>query len=853
MVAWCFIKPYRSFKSASADQSHVNRSKEPANATTGSRYSVIDPRISRLDPANSDIHSSPMARAQASYRPLNNRGSQGFLGMPNAMDEDDDDFGSSMFDDIGSEVRPIPPPPRVARTVSVAEEAHQVLTLQEFETQRPTFDSWRTPEKNSSPLAYRRPEADLSPYSQDSRTSRDGLLSSPVSIDNSPSRRPLPPSRFSRMPDSLMEDLDRLAPPPIMRRTESSESFTRSPANEDADAAIVRKSVISQQLPVPVQPQQKSQYSPGPYSGPPLKSSLKPPADSVISNSDASTNTLSMSSSSSLGMLDDAQKRASAISASTTPRPSIAPVSMIKRDDQDVLSGSLQTSARNRLSQPPSSRQTISPVPSSVRSVSQESVDHFGNPTRSAMRNTPSPSMDLPKPAILRESSPVNNIPKRQSVVFTEDTIGGQEARPAFGRASQSAPNLLVTKPPGFASNSPTGDSSDDDDDVPLALLQANMLPSRGTTPDLRLSTSPSMMSLGQRTNTMGTQSATTPRSSLPPFARKIPLTEDVFANSMNNRASMMRPPPGVSPVPGMPPGGLVGVIAEEERFRGIRRAGTAQAGSMHAGMSMGMGGVGPMAIPGMGPGMGAPNYGAMDPTQQVIMMETLQAVQQQNAMMSQLLMHIQTQGSAPASPVIMQEGFAAPVNPNYIRPASVMSGAYAQPQHAMQQLMGVNPHARTQSMVNLVRPGPAPRTMSMIDTAPPFAHGAAPWETHSAGPGSAMGLGLNYAPSVAPSERSLVGQPNRYRPISSGQDGHSGVDGRGSGTLSMNGVPMGVRNMQSVAPTAANVEDARKRNSMLSAVVHPKGRVGEVASVSGEAEEEEDWSSFARRRRQKT
>src|ERR1700761_7263560 len=91
--------------------------------------------------------------------------------------------------------------------------------------------------------------------------------------------------------------------------------------------------------------------------------------------------------------------------------------------------------------------------------------------------------------------------------------------------------------------------------------------------------------------------------------------------------------PPGQSPVPGLPPGGLVGVIAEEEKMKSIRRAGTdtgkspmpPMGGSMglSPGMSMGMGG---LNIPGLGPGMGA---GAMPMMQMAAMQDQSQINQQ--------------------------------------------------------------------------------------------------------------------------------------------------------------------------------------------------------------------------------
>jgi len=103
--------------------------------------------------------------------------------------------------------------------------------------------------------------------------------------------------------------------------------------------------------------------------------------------------------------------------------------------------------------------------------------------------------------------------------------------------------------------------------------------------------------------------------------------------------------------------------------------------------------------------------------------------------------------------------------------------------------------------------------------------------EGFMSGAASVRGLGLqdnNYAPSVAPSERSNIGQPSRYKPVQSSNlaDGGSTI----------------------TAITTIQPSKAEKKKSFLSAIIHPahKGRGKEIAVE----DDEEDWSNFAMKRR---
>jgi hypothetical protein len=206
------------------------------------------------------------------------------------------------------------------------------------------------------------------------------------------------------------------------------------------------------------------------------------------------------------------------------------------------------------------------------------------------------------------------------------------------------------------------------------------------------------------------------------------------------------------------------------------------------------------------------PNQGVSE--QNAINAQLLQVVQQQNMM----LQHMYTQ-MASTIPGMAIPGM--PPTPGSPRPLSVHGGGYGQPPRPGLQ-------SRTMSMVNPPNLAQQPRTMSMLNTTSPFAN---QWGTQAAplisGAGSVRGFGSTYAPSVAPSERSLVGQPSRYRPVSTVNLGDS------QSTIT-----------SLTAPLESDVS-MKKKSGFFSAIIHSKGKVGETTN-----EDEDDWASFARKRR---
>ncbi|KAI0136414.1 hypothetical protein BJ170DRAFT_589395 [Xylariales sp. AK1849] len=394
---------------------------------------------------------------------------------------------------------------------------------------------------------------------------------------------------------------------------------------------------------------------------------------------------------------------------------------------------------------------------------------------------------------------------------------GEQTGNPATLRPSLpmslSAPNLPVDKGKRISgSNSPPSDESEDEE-VPLAILAAHGFPSRnrpptrlsnmGSNPNLRASTQPSYAA--------GPGSAAgdaKPSGHLPAFARKLP--QDPFFG-----AGLINQPPresfalaGGSPAAPqnrpVPVGGLVGVIASEERQRAMRRGSPAVHQAEHAmppQMQMPInGGFDPMAgippqmmypmgmqqMPGLSPG----DHAQIHMTQQMqqfmqMQMQFMQMMTGQNQ--GQMQMQMPNQGPLrPPSHIASQSMGSVPEMPRSSFLGDPMS-------MGMGNGMGLEPprgdaQMRTMSMVQ-------PSSASWIQ--PPQQGGYVP----------SIGFQANgYAPSIAPSERSNIGLPGRYRPVSS----ITPLDAA-SRTHTMSGAMPTMSKLQSevtASPVAANDDD---------------------------------------------
>ncbi|SPQ18966.1 cc74d425-12ab-4220-a3fc-c0ebf1e82b1a [Thermothielavioides terrestris] len=337
---------------------------------------------------------------------------------------------------------------------------------------------------------------------------------------------------------------------------------------------------------------------------------------------------------------------------------------------------------------------------------------------------------------------------RQQMMKVTGESGSAPSSRPSL-QISLSTPNLPnVAHTEGTAN---TSENSDEDEDIPLAILAAHGFPNKtrppnrlstmGSNPNLRASQQPSYQRPGSM---MGDVS----NARLPAFARNLPKDPFLGAGLVRNpvRESFSlgggAPAPAQSPSP-VPPGGLIGVIAHEERNRAMRR------GSPHL--------EGPSSLPGTPPFdpvagipshlmyQAQPSQPALSPGDQA----QIQMTQQMQQFMQMQMQFMHMMAGQKGNPSAMAGGLApgagmpglrgSEVRHSFLGNDSVLDLPYGRGETQM----------RTMSMVQ-------PSSASWIQPAQPA--GFAP---------SLRNHGGGYAPSIAPSERSNIGLPGRYRPVS--------------------------------------------------------------------------------------
>lgn len=347
---------------------------------------------------------------------------------------------------------------------------------------------------------------------------------------------------------------------------------------------------------------------------------------------------------------------------------------------------------------------------------------------------------------------------------------------------SLSAPHLGLPKTPSPEPVRPPADE-DDDEDIPLAILQAHGFPNKnrqpgqltsyGSNPNLRAS---AYMPAGRPASTLGEPQAGPAKrhSTLPAFARNLP--QDPFVGASIARPAMRESlamgggsQTHLSPMghqqPPMQPGGLVGVIASEERSRAMRR------GSPNMESQKLMNGSNVDPITGIPPnmmytgsgqlGMGGGSTGPQRPPQLSV---TDQAQLQMNQQMQQFMqMQMQFMQMMAAN----QQGGSQQQMPPQIPPHMLpqMTPQMMQQYPGFGSSPSVVDFSSGQSVMGVPtsqprRLDPSMRTMSMIqpNTSSSFLQNGNGF--------SAQGPPMGYTPSIAPSERSNIGLPNRYRPV---------------------------------------------------------------------------------------
>ncbi|KAL2269886.1 hypothetical protein VTJ83DRAFT_2070 [Remersonia thermophila] len=349
---------------------------------------------------------------------------------------------------------------------------------------------------------------------------------------------------------------------------------------------------------------------------------------------------------------------------------------------------------------------------------------------------------------------------RQQMMKVTGESSGTTTLRSGL-QMSFSTPNLPNVATPGPAAVNGSGDS-DEDEEIPLAILAAHGFPNKnrpptrlstmGSNPNLRAS----QLSGYQRPVSMvGGDASGTGNARLPAFARNLPKDPFVGAGLVRNPVRESFPLGGGAPAPaqpaGVPPGGLIGVIANEERNRALRRGSPQLDGPNRMSAAFD-----PVAgIPAHLMYSGNPSPGMLSAGDQAQIQMTQQMTQFMQMQMQFMQMMAGQNGTAPA----MQGGLLT--SPS-VTSLSGMAGLAP----GMQNPQTRHSFIGNDSMIDRTfgRGEAQMRTMSMVQ--PSSASWIHPMQP-AAGYAPSIRLGGGYAPSIAPSERSTIGLPGRYRPVS--------------------------------------------------------------------------------------
>ncbi|KAL8854220.1 MAG: hypothetical protein Q9221_000934 [Calogaya cf. arnoldii] len=401
--------------------------------------------------------------------------------------------------------------------------------------------------------------------------------------------------------------------------------------------------------------------------------------------------------------------------------------------------------------------------------------------------------------------------------------------RPVAERASASAPIVVQHGPmPSVTLDkaSATGKASDDEDeDIPLGVLAAHGFPNKNRPPGppaqngIRYTSEtypPPHMSVS------GMSTAGAPRG-LPAFAKNLP-PDPYYGAGLVNPSNREMPSfsnhgggsqyGGASP--NLHPGGLVGVIAGEERARALRRGSPNAQGNYGSPLPQGM-----SPMPGMTPGL-PPMMSPGDEAQVQMSQQMTQMMQMQMQWMQQM-QQMMASGMQPSQ---MPQGMP-PGMPPMLPPhgQQAMNNGFLSPHGQMLRPMS---HSAPGSPALVQQQQQQQRAMSMMSPSL-----SSQWPPSKLASPSIMSGALgpqNYAPSIAPSERSNIGQPSRYRPVSIAPiDEHSRPGSRSSNNLLQPG------------PNDRRTVSAMGRTSP----VPPR-------KVPSDDDDDEGWEEMKKRREQK-
>ena len=422
--------------------------------------------------------------------------------------------------------------------------------------------------------------------------------------------------------------------------------------------------------------------------------------------------------------------------------------------------------------------------------------------------------------------------------------LPGVQLRPSMERSNMSAPNLTNrSSTPNFGldkPSEPSKTSDDEDEDVPLGVLAAHGFPSKTRPPTALANSSASIQYKSESyppppLSTAGTSAVGATRG-LPPFARNLPPDPYYGAGLVNpsNRESLALGHGASASVhggapPSMAPGGLVGVIAGEERARAARRGSPNAQGNYSSPLPPALSQTQMAMLPGMPPMMSPGEQATVQMSEQMSQMMQMQMQWMQQ--MQQMMTSGMQSGSIPPQQqqtMMTNAGMVAPPG-NIPRSVSTdprpSSGSPAELQEKQQRAMSMMGPASAA--------GWQPQNRNRSSVVPSLMSGAL------GGPDS------GYTASMAPSERSNVGMPSRYRPVSlapadeHAQRAASRVYTSTSGTL-----PPGVSGRNSGQSTPGD------RQSKLS--LRPVFQTPPSKSTASDDDDEEGWEEMRKRREKK-
>ncbi|KAI1810538.1 hypothetical protein GGS20DRAFT_169894 [Poronia punctata] len=356
--------------------------------------------------------------------------------------------------------------------------------------------------------------------------------------------------------------------------------------------------------------------------------------------------------------------------------------------------------------------------------------------------------------------------------------VTGESANPTRPpmTTSLSTPNLPLGGVGAHGSTpTPPSDSSEEDEEVPLAILAAHGFPNKNR-PPVRLSTmgsNPNIRASMQSSAPNGGASAAGEGASgrLPPFARKLPQDPYLGAGLINQAPRESMALSGGAPARSgpMPTGGLVGVIAHEERARALRRGSPALDNANNNISQLQMN-------PAFDPINGIPSQMMypMGPQQmQNPMLDQTQMQMQQLMQMQMQFMQMMASQQGPQNQLPPSMSMGHMPRPSLGSTGDMSRNSFMGPDVSRNTYMGPSTSGNMPPSLSLDLPQglPQSRTMSMVQPS------SASWVQQAPQPGypSIHVQGGGYAPSIAPSERSNIGLPGRYRPVSSTYNDQSG------------------------------------------------------------------------------